>query len=169
MSITNFCHLLQEDEALVGSAGVAKRAKKPRQRTVVHADIAADLVQLRGEKSAGQMVSLARRRGHTALTPQSLRGLEEGTTRYPDQALLRAFADAYGMDYEPLAWLFIKANYALAPEWEPPELSVPLDPEVETAARLLESFPPALRTTLLAALHTLAEALGIDRRTGRSA
>ncbi|HYE86530.1 MAG TPA: helix-turn-helix transcriptional regulator [Vicinamibacterales bacterium] len=61
--------------------------------------------------SVQQAVNMAHGRKHTALTPNRLRWLEEGRTKAPDQDVLRAVCDIYGLDYREIATAFIEANY----------------------------------------------------------
>lgn len=137
------------------------------KRPIFHAKIGADLHRCRGSRSIAQILLLAERK-HLTLTENTLRALEEGRTQWPDAEVLRAVAGIYGLDYEPLAWRFVEANYGVSPEVEFPKIEPAIDPAVAPVARILEALPSALRTSVIGTLHTLAEALGIAPHTTRS-
>jgi hypothetical protein len=162
MSTAIFPVLLQSDEAGLRSPWVAKKSKEKRARPVFHRDIAADLRAMRGGKSATLLIIAAEKKGHT-LSPQKLRGVEVGTTRYPDRDVLEAVAAAHGLDYQQLAWRYVTANYGLTPDYALPPLAVPLEPGVQTAAQTLELLPSPTRTALIELIRTLGEGRGTDR------
>lgn len=161
MSIAKFCDLLQGDEGRVGCRNVGRKAYHPL--------IGADLKRLRDAKrwSAQQVIQRATAKGFPDVTPQSLRGLESGQTQYPDANVLRGVAAAFGLDYEPLAWRYITANYGITPAFELPDLEAPLDPTIERIAREVEQMPEALRREATGTLDRLLRALDIARQKGR--
>jgi transcriptional regulator with XRE-family HTH domain len=87
-----------------------------KKRPVFHPELAEFFRELR-EKRAGlgfrQVVKLAQERGLTAITHETLRGLEKGTTENPKSEVLRAAAAFYKIPYEELASRFIEANYGI--------------------------------------------------------
>lgn len=161
MSRAKTCAALQRDNGQVGSA------EMPQKRPIFHAKIGADLHRCRGTRSIKQVLLLAERK-HLTLTENTLRALEEGRTQWPDVHVLRAVAGIYGLDYEPLAWRFVEANYGVSPEVELPAIEPVIDPAIAPTARILEALPSALRTSVIDTLHTLGAALGIAPHTARS-
>src|SRR5262245_29342796 len=83
------------------------------ERPVFHRDLGEVFVKCRTAKgwSVQRAVIAARGRKHATLTANKLRWLEEGKTKAPDQEVLRAVADIYGLEYRELARAFIAGNY----------------------------------------------------------
>jgi hypothetical protein len=96
------------------------------ERPVFHPELAAFFEELRVSRGLGfrQIVKLAQERAKDrdhpewrvlkALTFQTLRGLEKGTTKTPDQDVLRAAAVFYGLSYEDLAGRYVHKLFGLA-------------------------------------------------------
>jgi len=83
-------------------------------RAVIHEDIGRQIAAAREQAgwSQTQAVSLAARRG-LPLGLGALRGMEEGTTKYPTADVLRAIATLFRLPYEALVRQYTTANYGV--------------------------------------------------------
>ncbi len=163
MSRANFCDPLQRDKADLPSRSMAK------ERPVFHADISADIREWRVRKgwSVGEAVQRAAQKGHV-LTAQKLRWMEEGRGKFPPQDALRAVAAIYGLDYEPLAWRYVAANYGVTPTMGLEPIA-PLDAMQEEMLATLALVPEDVQRSAVASLRTFASALETARRTAQTA
>jgi hypothetical protein len=84
-------------------------------RPTFHAEVGAFLMHLRHMKGWSQRktVQMARQRG-LSLSLGSLRFLEEGKTKHPERALLKAVATLYDVPFELLVQRFVEANYGVS-------------------------------------------------------
>ena len=150
---------LQSDEPGLRWAGMSQKRKKlAKARPVFHAELGEILKKTRGRRAIHTVTLMARDRGFT-VTDNQIRWIEAGKTQHPDADVLRALSAVYGMDYEPLAWLFVNRNYGLKPEFAYEPLRVPPDPRADLVVQALEHVPGAARTPVAVLLRTLAEAL----------
>lgn len=122
-----------------------------RQRRVFHPELATFFTKLREARGIGfrQAVALAARRGLSALTHQTLRGLEKGTTKNPEPEVLQALARLYAIPYEEVLTRYIDCRYrtvdheseALSAELEHGQVVAPGSDRTEREDRLLLEGP----------------------------
>lgn len=163
MSSPDFCELLQRDKTAVRSRGMAG------PRPIFHAEIAQDLRTWRERRgwTAGEAVLRAKGKG-LDLSVQQLRWVEEGRAKHPTAEVLKAVAAIYGIDYAPLAWRYVQANYGVSPEFGLAD-SQPLDAMQAAMLETLGHVPGALQHSVLALLRTLVAELETARQTTRTA
>jgi transcriptional regulator with XRE-family HTH domain len=111
MSIAKFCDLLQCDKDRLRSASLSAKLK---DRPIFHPALS----QLLSSARQGRGWSIRQARIQAAgkgfdVTDNQLRWLEQGKTKAPEQALLRAAAAIYSFDYVELAKRIVVANYGL--------------------------------------------------------
>jgi transcriptional regulator with XRE-family HTH domain len=113
-------------------------------RPTFHPELAEFFKTLReaaGIRSFRQAVSIAARRSKTepifkAITPQTLRGLEKGTTKNPNPQVLRAVAELYRVPYADLAQRFFEKGFELAKADESQTVDAPVAPPASDAVGL---------------------------------